>query len=104
MDELEKRRVAQKLFNLPFAKEITRVHPRAASFSLEVWREKLRESIGVRDVFVDGPNDTAILDDSDDVLSQSTEYLHAQGDSYLESMPEEILELIFSYVTVGAFL
>jgi hypothetical protein len=98
LDELDKRRSAQKLFNLPFAKEITRFHPRAASFSLEIWRERVRESIGVRDVG-DVANDTAIFDDSDDTLSL-TDSSDGQAVSYIESMPEEILELIFSYVTV----
>jgi len=98
LDELDKRRSAQKLFNLPFAKEITRFHPRAASFSLDIWREKVRESIGVRDVG-ESFNDNAILDDSDDAISLA-ETSDDQTVSYLESMPEEILELIFSYVTV----
>jgi len=97
LDELDKRRAAQKLFNLPFAKEITRFHPRAASFSLDIWRERVRESIGGRDVG-EAANDTAILDDSDDAMSVASDA--SQPVSYLESMPEEILELIFSYVTV----
>ena len=100
LDELEKRRCAQKLFNLPFAKEITCAHPRAASFSLDVWREKLRESIGPHHLSVDATNDTAIFDDTDDSLSQSSSYSTGQEVSYLESMPGEILEVIFSYVTV----
>lgn len=98
LDELDKRRSAQKLFNLPFAKEITRFHPRAASFSLDIWRERVRESIGLRDVG-DTANDTAIFDDSDDTFSL-TDSSEIQAVSYLEGMPEEILELIFSYVTV----
>ncbi|KAL2395203.1 hypothetical protein ABEF93_001881 [Exophiala dermatitidis] len=95
LDELDKRRAAQKLFNLPFAEEITRVHPRPASFSLQIWREKVRDSLGARELV----NDTAI-DDSDDSLSDISSYPQQPGTSPLESMPEEILELIFSYVTV----
>lgn len=54
--------------------------------------------MGVKDVG-ESFNDTAILDDSDDALSVAdpAEYPTV---SYLEGMPEEILELIFSYVTV----
>lgn len=99
LDELEKRRAAQKLFNLPFAREITRVHPKPADFSLDVWREKVRGSIGLRALSEDSYSDTAILDDSDEVLSQSSD-LETSRFSYLESMPEEILEMIFSRVTV----
>ncbi|KIX02099.1 uncharacterized protein Z518_08038 [Rhinocladiella mackenziei CBS 650.93] len=98
LDELEKRRAAQKLFNLPFAKDITRVHPHAANFNLDVWREKVRESIGVKESFEESA-DTAI-DDSDDGPSQASDFPQTRGASYLESMPEEILELILSYVTV----
>lgn len=96
LDELEKRRAAQKLFNLPFAKEITRVHPRPADFCLEVWREKVRDSVNLRN----GPDDTAIIDDSDETFPLCSITPQEQGVSHLESMPEEILELIFSYVTV----
>ncbi|EXJ95032.1 hypothetical protein A1O1_00150 [Capronia coronata CBS 617.96] len=94
LDELDKRRAAQKLFNLPFAAEITRVHPHPADFSLEIWREKVRDSLGIREVL----NDSAI-DDSDDA-SVCLDFPHPTGTSWLESMPEEILELIFSSVTV----
>lgn len=99
MDELEKRRSAHKLFNLPFAKDILRVQPTPADFSLEVWREKVRESIGLRDIVLDAANNTAI-DDSDDAVSEISEIPQTTGTSWLESMPEEILESIFSYVTV----
>ncbi|EXJ88993.1 hypothetical protein A1O3_02057 [Capronia epimyces CBS 606.96] len=95
LDELDKRRAAQKLFNLPFAEEITRVHPRPADFSLEIWREKVRDSLGPREAL----NETAI-DDFDDAVSECPECPQSPGPSYLESMPEEILELIFSHVTV----
>ncbi|OAP58186.1 hypothetical protein AYL99_07276 [Fonsecaea erecta] len=100
LDELEKRRAAQKLFNLPFAKEITRVHPRPADFSLEVWREKVRDSIRLSDEFDRTGADTAIVDDSDETLSQVSDIARKEGVAYLEAMPEEILELILSYVTV----
>ncbi|OAL25624.1 hypothetical protein AYO20_10399 [Fonsecaea nubica] len=92
LDELEKRRAAQKLFNLPFAKEITRVHPRPADFSLEVWREKVRDSIRLG-------AESAIIDDSDDTQSVIST-TSREGYPFLEAMPEEILELILSYVTV----
>ncbi|KIY00338.1 uncharacterized protein Z520_04023 [Fonsecaea multimorphosa CBS 102226] len=100
LDELEKRRAAQKLFNLPFAKEITRVHPRPADFSLEVWREKVRDSIRLNDEFDRTAMDTAIVDDSDETLSQTSTISRKDGVPFLEAMPEEILELILSYVTV----
>ncbi|OQV02740.1 hypothetical protein CLAIMM_07885 [Cladophialophora immunda] len=100
LDELEKRRAAQKLFNLPFAKEITRVHPRPADFSLEVWREKVRDSIRLTDEFDRTGADTAIVDDSDETLSQDSSFSRNEGVPFLEAMPEEILELILSYVTV----
>lgn len=99
LDELEKRRAAQKLFNLPYAKEITRVHPKPASFSLDVWRERIRDTVGTKDYTLDGCNDTAILDE-DDILSPLTSAPQGRSTSSLESMPEEILEMIFSYVTV----
>ncbi|KIV97840.1 hypothetical protein PV10_01545 [Exophiala mesophila] len=96
LDELEKRRSAQKLFNLPFAKEITRVQPHPASFSLDIWREKVRESIGPYES--DLSNEVAIFDDFDELPVYP---IHQdQPVSYLESMPQEILDLIFSYVTV----
>ncbi|KIW96283.1 uncharacterized protein Z519_03352 [Cladophialophora bantiana CBS 173.52] len=100
LDELEKRRAAQKLFNLPFAKEITRVHPRPADFSLDVWREKVRDSIRLSEEFDRTTTDTAIVDDSDETLSQVSSITPHQRFSFLEAMPEEILELILSYVTV----
>ncbi|KAI1611420.1 hypothetical protein EDD37DRAFT_632290 [Exophiala viscosa] len=99
LDELEKRRAAQKLFNLPYAKEITRVHPKPASFSLDVWRERIRDTVGTKDYTLDGSNDTAILDE-DDTFSRPTSLPYDKSTSYLESMPDEILEMIFSYVTV----
>ncbi|KAJ9499093.1 hypothetical protein LTR96_004021 [Exophiala xenobiotica] len=106
LDELDKRRDAQKLFNLPDAKEITLVHPRPASFSLDVWREKVRDAVGTRDFTLDGTtdftfddtNEAAILDeDDDDTLSPASVWKQT---SYLESMPIEILEMILSRVTV----
>ncbi len=101
LDELEKRRAAQKLFNLPFAEEITRVHPAPASFSLDIWREKVRESIGVRDYESDKSDDVAIIDENDETCSQSSDFSpQEQRVSYLENMPEEILEMIFSCITV----
>ncbi|KAJ9624383.1 hypothetical protein H2204_010836 [Knufia peltigerae] len=96
LDELDKRRAAQKLFNLPDAKEITQFHPRPASFSLEVWREKVRDAVGTHDFTLDNLDETAIIDD-DDTLSQTS---CSRPASYLESMPIEILEMILSRVTV----
>ncbi|KAL6245388.1 hypothetical protein RBB50_007387 [Rhinocladiella similis] len=98
LDELDKRRAAQKLFNLPDAKEITQFHPRPASFSLEVWREKVRDAVGTRDFTLDSSDETAIIDD-DDTLSQTSSF-SSRPASYLESMPVEILEMILSRVTV----
>jgi hypothetical protein len=97
LDELEKRRAAQKLFNLPFAKEITQFHPRPASFSLEVWRERIRDSVRLGEGFDGTLEGTAILDDTDETFSQDSREVPF---SWLESMPEEVLELILSYVTV----
>ncbi|KIW73752.1 hypothetical protein PV04_01845 [Phialophora macrospora] len=97
LDELEKRRAAQKLFNLPFAQEITQFHPRPASFSLEVWRERIRDSVRLGQGFDGTLEGTAIADDSDETLSQAS---HEVPFSWLEAMPEEVLELILSYVTV----
>ncbi|EXJ63917.1 hypothetical protein A1O7_00252 [Cladophialophora yegresii CBS 114405] len=97
LDELEKRRAAQKLFNLPFAKEITQFHPHPASFSLEVWRERVRDSVRLGEGFDGTLEGTAIADDTDETLSQVSREVPF---SWLESMPEEVLELILSYVTV----
>ncbi|OCT53309.1 Leucine Rich Repeat domain protein [Cladophialophora carrionii] len=97
LDELEKRRAAQKLFNLPFAKEITQFHPHPASFSLEVWRERVRDSVRLCEGFDGALEGTAIADDTDESLSQVS---REAPFSWLESMPEEVLELILSYVTV----
>ncbi len=97
LDELEKRRTAQKLFNLPYAKEIIQFHPQPASFSLEVWREKIRDSVRLSDGFDGSFDETAIADDLDETLSQD---YREEPFSWLESMPEEVLELILSYVTV----
>lgn len=55
----------------------------------------MRESLGPREAL----NETAI-DDSDDTYSLYSTYSQPAGTTCLESMPEEILELIFSYVTV----
>ena len=100
LDELEKRRVAQKLFNLPFAKEITQAHPCPADFSLEVWRDRVRDSVRLGEGFDGTSEDMAIVDESDDAMSQDSMLSHERSISPLESMPEEVLELILSYVTV----
>jgi hypothetical protein len=65
LDELEKRRSAQKLYNLPFAKEITRVHPRPADFSLDIWREKIRDAVGTTDYTLDSTSGNTILDENE---------------------------------------
>ena len=96
LDELEKRRVAQKLFSLPDAKEITQFHPRPASFSLEVWRERIRDSVRMSEEFDRSFDETAIADDVDEISQTSRE----EPFSWLESMPEEVLDMILSYVTV----
>ncbi|KAJ9608147.1 hypothetical protein H2200_007135 [Cladophialophora chaetospira] len=97
LDELEKRRAAQKLFNLPYAKEITQFHPRPASFSLEVWRERIRDSVRFSEGLDGSLDETAIADDLDETLSIPS---REQPFSWLEYMPEEVLDIILSYVTV----
>jgi len=98
LDELEKRRAAQRLFNLPYAKEIAQSHPRPASFSLEAWRERIRDSVRLGEGFDDESlNEVAVADDLDETLSQVS---RDQPFSWLEYMPEEVLDIILSYVTV----
>jgi hypothetical protein len=68
---------------------------------LEIWREKARESIGVKGYAADNFDDVAIIDESDETFSQLSDFSSQdQGISYLESMPEEVLDMIFSCITV----
>lgn len=100
LDELDKRRAAQKLFDLQFAKEITQCYRSPVDFSLEVWRERIRDSVRLREGLDGTLEDTAIADDSDDGVSQASKPFQERSISWLESMPEEVLELILSHVTV----
>ena len=94
LDEIEKRRRAQKYHKQSFGAAITKAEYKSASSDVDVWREKLKQVLSRPH---EEEHEDAILDD-EEVIHRRRE--QASELSPLEALPTEILEMIFSYVTI----
>ena len=94
LDEIEKRRRAQKYHKQSFGPAITNAEHHRTSSDLDVWRDKLKLVLSRPE---EEDTEEAILDDEEVIHSH-----HGQTSELapLEGLPSEILDMIFSYVTV----
>ena len=93
LNEIEKRRRAQRYHKLSFGLAITNPDRTRSNSDLDVWRYKLKQVLSRPD---EEEIEDAILDDEEIIYSDDEERSVAP----LEGLPTEILDMIFSYVTV----
>jgi len=99
LDEIEKRRRAQKYRKQPFGPVPTCVSQHRSNSDLGIWRNKVKAVLSRGNIPVNVEN---AIDDSDvEELPAHDQVSRDQHDlSPLETLPGEILDQIFSYVTV----
>jgi hypothetical protein len=95
IDEIERRRRSRKSRNQSFGRSLSvDARPRTSS-DLDIWRDKLKEVLAHH--MVEELEDAVI---SDEDLPEHTHHQQSSELAPLEAMPTEILDMIFSYVTV----
>jgi F-box-like len=95
LDEIDKRQRSQKYHKRSFGSAITGLERQSTSSDLDAWREKLQQVLSRHH---EEEDEDAILDEDEEVVhGHHTENLLLAP---LEALPSEILDMIFSHVTV----
>lgn len=95
IDEIERRRRAKQSRTQSFTRSLSASGRQRTSSDLDVWREKLKVVLAHH--MVEGLEDAVL---GDEEQHEHTHHHPTSEPAPLETMPSEILDMIFSYVTV----